>query len=134
MMDAPLAAVEAGFVAGSRSAVELRVGVPPVVVDAADPAGPNPTQLLVGAHAADVAAAARAHLERDGDPGDVTVVATLDEGAPPLLYRRVQVPVRLRPDDAARLVKALDHTDTTRLLGPAFTVRTVVEYQGEALY
>lgn len=133
-MEAPLAAAEAGFVPGSRSAVELRLGDEPVIVDPADPRAPGPLHLLVGAHAADVASAARTHLERDGDPGDVTVVVSLDEGAPLLLYRRVLVPVRLRPDDAARLVKALDHTDTTRLLAPAFTVRTVIEHGGEALY
>ena len=130
-MPDPLAVVEAGFT--SRTAVELRFGAHPVVVDPADRATPRPLHLLIGAHAADVASAARTHLERDGDPGAVEVVVTLDEGAPPLLYRRVILPVHLRTDDAQRLAKALENTDTTRLLRPAFTIRTVVEFDGEAL-
>lgn len=130
-MPDPLAAVDAGFV--TRTAVELRYGAHPVIVDPADRARPGPLHLLVGAHAADVAAAARAHLERDGDPGDVRVVVTLDEGAPPLLYRRVIVPVHLRGGEAQRLSEALEHSDTTRLLRPAFTIRTVVEFDGAAL-
>ena len=132
-MDAPLAAVEVGFARSSRTAVELRLGPRPVVVDPGDPTSPRPLHLIVGAHAADVAAVARTHLERDGDPGDVEVVVSLDEGAPPLLYRRVIVPVPLRRGDAAALAAALEHTETTRLLRPAFTIRTVVEFDGEAL-
>jgi hypothetical protein len=131
-MPDPLAVVTAGFV--TRTAVELRLGAHPVVVDPADRSRPGPLHLLLGAHAADVSAAARVHLERDGDPGDVEVVVTLDEGAPPLLYRRVIVPVHLRGGDAQRLAAALEHTDTTRLLRPAFTIRTAVEFDGEALY
>ncbi|MGI5131868.1 hypothetical protein ACQEVB_34045 [Pseudonocardia sp. CA-107938] len=130
-MPDPLAVVEAGFT--SRTAVELRLGAHPVTVDPADRSTPGPLHLLIGAHGADVASAARTHLERDGDPGAVEVVVTLDEGAPPLLYRRVILPVHLRRDDAHRLAAALDHTDTTRLLRPAFTIRTVVEFDGEAL-
>jgi len=131
-MPDPLAVVEAGFT--SRTAVELRLGAHPVTVDPADRSTPSPLHLLIGAHGADVASAARIHLERDGDPGAVEVVVTLDEGAPPLLYRRVILPVHLRGDDARRLAEQLDHTDTTRLLRPAFTIRTVVEFDGEALY
>lgn len=131
-MPDPLAAVTAGFT--SRTAVELRLCAHPVIVDPADRSAPGPLHLLVGAHAADVASAARTHLERDGDPGGVEVVVTLDEGAPPLLYRRVLLPVHLRGGDARRLAEALEHTDTTRLLRPAFTIRTAVEFDGEALY
>jgi len=130
-MPDPLAVVSAGFT--TRTAVELRFGAHPVVVDPTDRTRPGPLHLLVGAHGADVAAAARAHLERDGDPGDVEVVVTLDEGAPPLLYRRVILPVHLRAADAQRLAQTLEHTDTTRLLRPAFAIRTAVEFDGAAL-
>lgn len=133
MMHEPLAAVQAGFADNSRTAVELRLGARPVVVDTADHAGTGPLHLIVGAHAADVAGVARTHLERDGDPGDVEVVVTLDDGAPPLLYRRVIVPIPLRSPDARRLAAALEQTETTRLLRPAFTVRTVVEFDGQAI-
>ncbi|SHK06426.1 hypothetical protein SAMN05443637_102225 [Pseudonocardia thermophila] len=131
-MHDPLAAVEAGF--ATRTAVEVRLGAQAVIVDPADRGTPRPLHVLLGGHAADVASVARTHLEREGDPGAVRVIVTLDEGAPPLLYRRVILPVHLRSDDARRVAEVLDHTETTRLLRPAFTIRTVIEFDGAALY
>jgi uncharacterized OsmC-like protein len=79
------------------------------------------------------AMSARSHLERDGDPGDIEVVVTLDAGPPTLLYRRVLLSFRLDATDAHRLVDALERTELTMMLRPAFTIRTSIEHAGEPL-
>ena len=136
MMQMPLAT--AGARLGSRAgrAVDVRMGPHSVTADHAatgDGAGPSPLELMTGALAACSAMSARTHLERDGDPGDIEVVVTLDAGPPTLLYRRVLLDVRLDHAEAHRLVEALERTEVTMMLKPAFTIRTQVEHAGEAL-
>jgi len=135
-MQMPLAT--AGARLGSRAgrAVDVRMGPHSVTADHAatgDGAGPSPLELMTGALAACSAMSARTHLERDGDPGDIEVVVTLDAGPPTLLYRRVLLDVRLDHAEAHRLVEALERTEVTMMLKPAFTIRTQVEHAGEAL-
>jgi len=135
-MQMPLAT--AGARLGSRAgrAVDVRMGPHSVTADHAatgDGAGPSPLELMTGALAACSAMSARTHLERDGDPGDIEVVVTLDAGPPTLLYRRVLLDVRLDHAEAHRLVEALQRTEVTMMLKPAFTIRTQVEHAGEAL-
>jgi uncharacterized OsmC-like protein len=128
----PLASADAVLAETAERAVQVRVGVHRMVVDDAE-AGPSPLELLTGALAACSAMSARTHLERDGDRGDIEVVVTLDAGPPTLLYRRVVLPFRLDPADAHRLVEALERTEVTMMLRPAFQIRTQIEHAGEPL-
>ena len=77
---------------------------------------------------------ARTHLAKDGDRGEIEVVVTLDAGPPTLLYRRVLLPVRLGAADAHGLVDALERTEVTMMLRPAFQIRTQIEHAGEPLH
>jgi hypothetical protein len=141
-MQAPLAAASARPAVDAGRSVALSLGPHTMVADQPDRLdragpdggrGPTPLELLTGSVAASTAIAARAHLEREGDPADLDVVVTLDPGPPPLLYRRVVLGFRLGPADTRRLADALDRTEVTMMLGPAFTIRTQVEYAGEPL-
>jgi hypothetical protein len=129
-MQMPLAAADAH--AAPTGPVALRLGTHEVLVDHGD-GGPTPLELMTGALAACSALTARTHLARDGDIGDVEVIVTLDAGPPTLLYRRVLLPFRLGPADAHRLADALERTELTMMLRPAFQIRTAVEHAGEAL-
>jgi hypothetical protein len=132
----PLATATARPVADAGRLVELSLGPHALVADQperGDGRGPTPLELLTGSLAASSAIAARAHLERDGDPADLDVVVTLDPGPPPLLYRRVVLGFRLPPADARRLADALERTELTMMLRPAFTIRTQIEHAGEPL-
>lgn len=129
-MQVPLAAAEAHV--GADGPVDVRVGAQTIVVDHGD-AGPTPLELLTSALASCSALSARTHLARSGERGDITVVVTLDAGPPTLLYRRVLLPVRLDAEDAHRLVDALERTEVTLMLRPAFSIRTHVEHAGEPL-
>lgn len=111
--------------------IALGLGARTVTVD--HDAGPTPLELMTGALAACSAMTARTHLARDGDIGDVEVIVTLDAGPPTLLYRRVLLPFRLGAADAHRLADALERTELTMMLRPAFQIRTAVEHAGEAL-
>lgn len=135
-MQLPLATARAHLASDADRAVELRTGEHAVVSDQPESGpgrGPTPVELLTVALAACSAMSTRAHLERDGDPGDVDVVVTLDAGPPTLLYRRVLLAFRLDPGDAHRLADALERTEVTMMLRPGFTVRTVLEHAGEPL-
>jgi uncharacterized OsmC-like protein len=137
-MPAPLAAAHAHLTAESGRSTEVRLGAHAVVADQpTDPQapgrGPRPLELLTASLAACSAMSARSHLERDGEPGGVEVVVTLDAGPPPLLYRRVLLEHRLDGADARRLADALERTQTTMMLRPAFSIRTVIEHAGEPL-
>jgi uncharacterized OsmC-like protein len=135
-MQIPLATAGARLGARAGRAVDLRMGPHSITADHAttgDGAGPSPLELMTGALAACSAMSARTHLERDGDPGDIEVVVTLDAGPPTLLYRRVLLEVRLDRTEAHRLVDALERTEVTMMLKPAFAIRTQVEYAGEPL-
>jgi uncharacterized OsmC-like protein len=131
-MQVPLAAAEARLAEDADRAVELMVGGHTMVVDHAE-AGPTPLELMTGALAACSAMSARTHLERDGDRGDIEVVVTLDAGPPTLLYRRVILPFRLDIADAHRLAEALERTELTMMMRPAFQIRTQIEHAGEPL-
>jgi hypothetical protein len=61
------------------------------------------------------------------------VVVTLDAGPPTLLYRRVLLAFRLDPAEAHRLAAALERTEVTMMLKPAFAIRTQIEHSGEPL-
>ncbi|WP_246633040.1 OsmC family protein [Pseudonocardia nigra] len=135
-MQAPLAAADARLASGASRAVDLRMGPHELTADhteAGDGRGPTPLELMTASLAACSAMSARSHLERDGDPGDIEVVATLDAGPPTLLYRRVLLAFRLDADEAHRLADALERTEVTMMLRPAFTIRTVIEHAGEPL-
>jgi uncharacterized OsmC-like protein len=95
--------------------------------------GPTPLELLTASLAACSAMTVRTQLERDGDPGDIEVVVTLDAGPPTLFYRRVVLAFRLEADAAQRLADALERTELTMMLKPAFNVRTQIEHAGDPL-
>ena len=135
-MQIPLASAGALLAADAGRAVELKLGPHVVTADhagAGPGAGPTPLELMTGALAACSAMSARTHLERDGDPGDVEVVVTLDAGPPTLLYRRVLLGFRLDRDEVHRLADALERTEVTMMLKPAFAIRTQIEHAGEPL-
>ena len=135
-MQIPLASVGARLAADAGRAVDLQLGPHSVTSDHAasgSGAGPSPLELMTGALAACSAMSARTHLERDGDPGDIEVVVTLDAGPPTLLYRRVLLGFRLDRDEAHRLCDALERTEVTMMLKPAFAIRTQIEHAGEPL-
>ena len=135
-MQMPLASADARLAADAGRAVDLQLGAHAVTADHTEHgpgAGPSPLELLTGALAACSAMSARSHLERDGDPGDVEVVVTLDAGPPTLLYRRVRLGVRLDRDEAHRLTEALERTEVTMMLRPSFAIRTQIEHAGEPL-
>lgn len=135
-MQMPLASADGRLASSAGRAVELRLGPHTVVCDHDDTGagrGPTPLELMTGSLAACSAMSARSHLERDGDPGDIEVVVTLDAGPPTLLYRRVLVPFRLDPAEAHRLADALERTEVTQMLRPAFSIRTQIEHAGEPL-
>ncbi len=135
-MQMPLASADARLPTGVARAVDLRLGPHSVTVDEADShpgAGPSPLELMTGALAACSAMSVRSHLERDGDPGDIEVVVTLDAGPPTLLYRRVLLGFRLDRAEAHRLTDALERTEVTMMLRPAFAIRTQIEHAGEPL-
>ena len=135
-MQLPLAAAEARLATAAARTVEVHLGAHTVVADhprEGSGAGPTPLELMTGALAACSAMSARTHLERDGDPGDIEVVVTLDAGPPTLLYRRVLLAFRLDPGEAHRLADALERTEVTMMLKPAFAIRTQIEHAGEPL-
>jgi uncharacterized OsmC-like protein len=135
-MQIPLASAGALLASDAGRAVDLKLGPHEVTSDYASSgagAGPTPLELMTGALAACSAMSARTHLERDGDPGDIQVVVTLDAGPPTLLYRRVLLGFRLDRDEAHRLADALERTEVTMMLRPAFTIRTQIEHAGEPL-
>lgn len=135
-MQMPLASADARLPTGVARAVDLRLGPHSLTVDEVDGhpgAGPSPLELMTGALAACSAMSARSHLERDGDPGDIEVVVTLDAGPPTLLYRRVLLGFRLDRAEAHRLTEALERTEVTMMLRPAFSIRTQIEHAGEPL-
>jgi uncharacterized OsmC-like protein len=135
-MQVPLASADARLGSSAGRAVDLQLGPHAVTADHADSgpgAGPTPLELMVGALAACSAMSVRSHLERDGDPGDIEVVVTLDAGPPTQLYRRVLLGFRLDHAEAHRLVEALERTEVTMMLKPAFTIRTQVEHAGQTL-
>jgi uncharacterized OsmC-like protein len=135
-MQIPMATADARLAAGAGRAVELSLGPHALVADHAERgsgAGPTPLELMTASLAACSAMSARTHLERDGDPGDIDVVVTLDAGPPTLLYRRVLLGFRLDPAEAHRLADALERTEVTMMLKPAFAIRTQIEHAGEPL-
>jgi uncharacterized OsmC-like protein len=135
-MQIPLASAGALLSSDAGRAVGLKLGPHEVTSDHATSgagAGPTPLELMTGALAACSAMSARTHLERDGDPGDIEVVVTLDAGPPTLLYRRVLLGFRLDRDEAHRLADALERTEVTMMLRPAFAIRTQIEHAGEPL-
>lgn len=136
MMQVPLATVEATLADGDGRAVRVRLGEHTVVSDhppAGPGAGASPLELMTASLAACSAMTTRTFLEREGDRGEVDVVVTMDGGPPSLLYRRVIVPVRLSASDAHRLEDALERTEITMMLKPAFSIRTAIEHAGEPL-
>jgi uncharacterized OsmC-like protein len=135
-MQIPLASADARLASDAGRAVDLRLGPHSITADHAGSgpgAGPSPLELMTGALAACSAMSARTHLERDGEPGDIEVVVTLDAGPPTLLYRRVLLGFRLDPAEAHRLAGALERTEVTMMLKPAFAIRTQIEHDGEPL-
>jgi putative redox protein len=135
-MQIPLASAGARLASDAGRAVDLKLGPHTVTADhvaSGAGAGPSPLELMTGALAACSAMSARTHLERDGDPGDIEVVVTLDAGPPTLLYRRVLLAFRLERDEAHRLAAALERTEVTMMLKPAFSIRTQIEHAGEPL-
>jgi organic hydroperoxide reductase OsmC/OhrA len=136
MMQMPLASADARLAIATGAPVQVRIGPHTVVADHDDEgpgAGPTPVELMTAALAACSAMSARTHLERDGERGDVDVVVTLDGGPPTLFYRRVILPFRLSTADAHRLADVLERTELTMLMRPAFTIRTVIEHDGDPL-
>jgi uncharacterized OsmC-like protein len=135
-MQVPLASADARLAADAGRAVELRLGPHRIVSDHAERgagAGPSPLELMTGALAACSAMTARSHLEREGDPGDIDVVVSLDAGPPTVLYRRVLLGFRLDRAEAHRLADALERAEVTMMLRPAFVIRTQIEHGGEPL-
>ncbi|GAA1325995.1 OsmC family protein [Pseudonocardia xinjiangensis] len=135
-MQMPLASADARLAATAGRAVEVQLGAHEVVSDHADDGqgkGPTPLELLTASLAACSAMTVRTQLERDGDPGDIEVVVTLDAGPPTLFYRRVVLGFRLEPDEAHQLADALERTELTMMLRPAFSVRTQIEHAGDPL-
>jgi uncharacterized OsmC-like protein len=135
-MQIPLASADARLASDAGRAVDLRLGPHSITADHAGSgpgAGPSPLELMTGALAACSAMSARTHLERDGEPGDIEVVVTLDAGPPTLLYRRVLLGFRLDSAEAHRLAGALERTEVTMMLKPAFAIRTQIEHDGEPL-
>jgi uncharacterized OsmC-like protein len=135
-MQLPLASADARLALGAGRAVDLRLGPHTVIsdhVESGSGAGPNPLELMTGALAACSAMSARSHLERYGDPGVIEVVVTLDAGPPTLLYRRVLLGFRLDRAEAHRLAEALERTEVTMMLRPAFAIRTQIEHAGQPL-
>jgi uncharacterized OsmC-like protein len=135
-MQMPLASADARLAATAGRAVEVRLGPHQVVADHPDDGpgkGPTPLELLAASLAACSAMTVRTHLERDGDPGDIEVVVTLDAGPPTLFYRRVLLPFRLQPDEAHRLAELMERTEVTMMLKPAFSIRTQIEHAGEPM-
>jgi uncharacterized OsmC-like protein len=135
-MQVPLATAGARLGPGAGRAVELHLGPHRVVADHPQHGagqGPTPLELMTASLAACSAMSARTHLERDGDPGDIEVVVTLDGGPPTLLYRRVLLGFRLDRTGAHRLADVLERTEVTMMLKPAFTIRTQIEHAGEPL-
>jgi uncharacterized OsmC-like protein len=147
-MGVPLASADARLPSDAGRAVELRLGPHTVIADHADPGGrqagggpgghpvgrgPTPLELMTGSLAACSAMTARTYLERDGDPGDIEVIVTLDAGPPTLLYRRVLLGFRLDHAEAHGLVDALERTEVTMMLRPAFAIRTQIEHAGTPL-
>ena len=135
-MQIPLASAGARLAADAGRAVGLKLGPHTVTADHPDAgpgAGPSPLELMTGALAACSAMSARTYLERDGDPGDIEVVVTLDAGPPTLFYRRVLLGFRPGRAEAHRLADALERTEVTMMLKPAFAIRTQIEYVGEPL-
>jgi uncharacterized OsmC-like protein len=135
-MQVPLASVGARLTADAGRAVELQLGPHTIVADHADRGvgrGPTPLELMTASLAACSAMSTRSYLEREGIPGDIEVVVTLDAGPPTLLYRRVLLGFRLDRDEAHRLCDALERTEVTMMLKPAFAIRTQIEHAGEPL-
>jgi uncharacterized OsmC-like protein len=136
MMQMPLASADARLTSSAGRAVEVRLGPHELTVDHAGEGpgkGPTPLELLAASLAACSAMTARTYLERDGEPGDVEVVVTLDAGPPTLFYRRVVLPVRLERSEVGRLAEQLERTELTMMLKPSFSVRTQIEHDGEPL-
>ena len=135
-MQIPMATAQARLASEAGRAVELSLGPHTIVADHTERGsgkGPNPLELLTASVAACSAMSARTHLERDGDPGDIEVIVTLDAGPPTLLYRRVLLGYRLDPGEAHQLADALERTEVTMMLKPAFSIRTQIEHAGEPL-
>jgi len=135
-MQMPLAAADARLEATSARVVQLQLGPHTVTADHPDHGpgrGPTPLELLAASLAACSAMTTRTHLERDGDPGDIEVVVTLDAGPPTLFYRRLLLGFRLAADEAHKLADALERTEVTMMLKPAFSIRTQIEHAGEPL-
>ncbi len=135
-MQIPLASAGALLAADAGRVVDLKLGPHTVTADhvaGGAGAGPTPLELMTGALAACSAMSARTHLERDGDPGDIEVAVTLDAGPPTLLYRRVLLGFRLDDAEAHQLAAALERTEVTMMLKPAFAIRTQIEHAGEPL-
>lgn len=128
----PLATADARLAAHAGRAVEVRLGEHTLTIDHAG-AGPTPIEVMTASLAACSAMSARTHLERGGDPGDIEVVVTLDAGPPTLLYRRVILGFRIDAGEAHQLAEALERTEVTMMLRPAFAIRTQVEHAGEPL-
>jgi uncharacterized OsmC-like protein len=135
-MQIPMATAEARLASEAGRAVELHLGPHTVVADHAERGsgkGPTPLELLTASLAACSAMSARTQLERDGEPGDIEVIVTLDAGPPTLLYRRVLLGYRLDPGEAHQLADALERTEVTMMLKPAFSIRTQIEHAGDPL-
>jgi hypothetical protein len=128
-MQLPLATADAHI--APSGPVALALGAHTVTVD--HDGGPTPLELMTGGLAACSAMTARTPLAGDGDVGDVEVIVTLDAGPPTLLYRRVLLPWRLSTADAHRLADALERTELTMMLRPAFQIRTAIEHAGDVL-
>jgi uncharacterized OsmC-like protein len=135
-MQMPMATADARLAAKAGRAVEISLGPHTVVADHPERGsgqGPTPLELMTASLAACTAMSTRTHLERDGDPGDIEVVVTLDAGPPTLLYRRVLLAFRMDRDEAHRLADVLERTEVTMMLKPAFAIRTQIEHAGEPL-
>ena len=118
-MQIPLATAGARLASEAGRAVELFLGPHTIVADHPDEGpgqGPTPLELMTASLAACSAMSVRTHLERDGDPGDIDVVVTLDAGPPTLLYRRVLLGFRIDRADAHRLADVLERTEVTMML------------------
>jgi uncharacterized OsmC-like protein len=136
-MHVPLASADARLASGAGRAVELQLGPHTLVADHADRGdgrGPTPLELMTASLAACSAMSARSYLEREGIPGDIEVIVTLDAGPPTLLYRRVLLGSRLDRAEAHQLADALERTEVTMMLRPAFSIRTQIEHAGEPLF
>ncbi|MFC4942090.1 OsmC family protein [Pseudonocardia sp. GCM10023141] len=135
-MQIPLAMADAHLAQDAGRAVQVHLGVHTVVADHTDTgpgAGATPLELMTAALASCSAMTVRTHLERDEERGDVEVVVTLDAGPPTLLHRRVLLPVRIPAAEVHRLADALERTEVTMMLRPAFSIRTAIEHDGDVL-